>query len=241
MDNGFKFGDHSTDEFNMMVEKYPKQITAKRRRVTYIIPGRNGALHSDEGCFENYTQPYECYFHGEALAPEVAHRIKAWLSSGGGYMRLEDAYDPDYYRLATFAGPMDIENILNQYGRCTVNFDCAPQSFLKSGETPNVYEFAGIISNPTQFDALPLITVYGTAAGEVSVAGVTVEIKEIEDQITLDCDLQNAYRQVADSGMENCNSKIYAPVFPKLLPGNNGISFTGGITKVEIIPRWWTL
>ena len=29
--------------------------------------------------------------------------------------------------------------------------------------------------------------------------------------------------------------------FPKLVPGSNTISFSGGITSVEIIPRWWTI
>lgn len=241
MRNGFIFGDHSTVDFDMHVEKYPKQVTAKRKRTTISVAGRNGDLHIDEGAFENYMQPYECYFHGENVTPEMAHAIKAWLCSAGEYRRLEDAYDPSVFRLATFVGPMDIANVLNEYGRCTVNFDCAPQSFLKSGENTVSFASAGVLWNETQFTALPIITIHGTAAGTVTVGGVAVEIKAIADQITLDCETMNAYRQVADGAPENMNSCIYAPEFPALKPGGNTVSWTGGITGVDIIPRWWTL
>lgn len=241
MANGFTFAGRHSRDFALVVEKRPAQSGPVRKRTAINIPGRNGALHIDENAYENYLVPYECHFRAGSGTPDQAHQIKAWLQSPGGYQRLEDEYDPQYFRLAMFAGPLDVENLFNKYGKCTITFDCAPQSFLKSGEIPIAYESAGELYNPTMETALPVITVYGTGPGEVSVGGVTVEIKEIEDQITLDCDLQQAYRQVADSGPENYNGKIYAPQFPALKPGLNGISFTGGITKVEIIPRWWTL
>jgi phage-related protein len=42
--------------------------------------------------------------------------------------------------------------------------------------------------------------------------------------------------------MENRNSTITLNNgFPKLVPGENNISFSGGITSVEVIPKWWTL
>ena len=46
----------------------------------------------------------------------------------------------------------------------------------------------------------------------------------------------NAY-----SGLQNKNMDIEAPEFPALLPGENKIGFSGGIQKVEIVPRWWTI
>ena len=61
------------------------------------------------------------------------------------------------------------------------------------------------------------------------------------DQLTLDCELQTAYRQIGDSAPENMNSCIYAPSFPVLGKAVTKISWTGGVTKVDIIPRWWTI
>lgn len=241
MQDGFLFGEKSTREFDMHVEKIPALKGAIRKRTTVSVAGRNGDLHYVENAFQNYTQPYECYFHGNEPTPKQAHAVKGWLLGSGGYQRLEDPYDPEHFRLAAFAGPLDVENQLNKYGRCVVNFDCAPQSFLKSGEFPIDFQSAGTIDNPTDFTALPLIYVYGMGSGTVSVGNAMVTIHEIEDVLILDSDLQNAYRQVGEGAPENKNSCIYAPTFPELLPGSNGVTWTGDITHIEIIPRWWEL
>lgn len=241
MQNGFKFGDLSTSDFDMYAEKFPAQIGAQRKHSSVSVPGRNGDLHFLENAFSNYTQPYACYFHGDLPTPEQAHAVKAWLLGSGAYRRLEDVYDPNHFRLASFLGPIDIENILNKYGRCTVNFDCAPQSFLKSGEIAVEFSDAGILHNPTAFEALPLITVYGTDAGTVTIGEYTVTINAITDPIILDCDTQNAYSQPGEGALENQNGNIRTVPFPSLSPGDNVIAFTGGITNLEIIPRWWEL
>lgn len=239
--NGFWFAGRHTSEFNMYVEKRPAQRTAVRKRRTVSVSGRSGDLHYTEDAFENYQQPYECYFHGPKPMPAVAHAIKDWLHGNGSYQQLQDSYDPECYRMATFVGPMDIENTLNKYGRCTVVFDCAPQSFLHIGDQKVKFHEPGSLFNPTFRTALPIIKIYGNGPGTVVVGDIIVTIKELDDQITLDCEMQHAYRQVGDAAPENKNSTVRAIPFPKLGPGENIISWTGGITHIEIIPRWWTL
>ena len=242
MADGFTYGNRNTAEFHMHVEKIPAIRGAARRYSTFTVPGRNGSLHIDEGVYENYQQPYECYFHdGEKASPEVAHAIKAWLMSGTGYQKLIDTYDPTHYHMAYFAGPLDVDNRLNKYGKCTVTFDFNPQAYLMSGDEVTEFTEPGTISNPTAYEAQPLIHVYGSGSGEVSVNGTTVTTHAITDVITLDCEMQNAYRQVGDGAPENMNGSISAPKFPKLSPGDNGLQFTGDITRIEIIPRWWEL
>lgn len=240
-ESAFVFGSHSSRDFHLCVEKIPVIKMPARKMSRISVPGRNGDLHIDEGAFENYTQPYECYFHGPQAAPELAHAIKAWLASPGAYQRLEDTYDPAYFRRATYAGPMDISNILQRYGRCIINFDCAPQSFLKTGEQLLPFAAPGSLNNPTGFEAKPLIVVYGSGSGTVTIGDCTVTVREIRDQITLDCDLQHAYRQDGSALPENANRCIYAPTFPVLGAGESVVSWTGDITHLEIAPRWWTL
>ena len=242
MGNGFIFGDRSTADFHMKAERYPIQRTPYRKGETISVEGRNGDLHIWENAYANYIQPYECYFRepGKPM-PLLAHEVKAWLMARAGYHRLEDAYDPGHFRLASFAGPMDIENILNKYGRCTVEFDCCPQSFLTSGEQAITFEVPGILTNPTAFEALPLITVYGNGEGIVTIGSTVVQVYRVTEPIILDCDSQNAYSQPGEGAPVNCNNDILAIPFPSLLPGDNAISFSGDITKIEIIPRWWEL
>lgn len=54
--------------------------------------------------------------------------------------------------------------------------------------------------------------------------------------IYLDSETQNAYNDIG-----NQNRNINAPVFPTLPDGEIRIAFSGGIERVEIIPRWWEL
>lgn len=236
MDNGFIFGDRATWDFPIMkVEKYPSARSGIRKYQTYSVPGRNGDLHIDEGAFQNYTQPYECYYHTDRMTNETAHEVKAWLLGYAGYRRLIDAYDPTHYRLATVLDELEIQNILNAYGRFTVNFNCDPRSFLISGDYPQTFTAPGVLRNEG-FPALPVITVYGAGDGTLTVGSRTVQIFDLEENITLDCETENAYR-----GSQNLNSKISAPEFPTLLHGDNPISWSGGVERVEIIPRWWDL
>lgn len=88
--------------------------------------------------------------------------------------------------------------------------------------------------------ALPIIKVYGAGDGTVTVGDITVQLFGLEDTITLDCEMQNAYRENGGV-LENMNLHIYAPEFPNLPPGNCAVSWSGGVKRLEIIPRWWTV
>lgn len=239
MDDYFVFNGRSTREFCMAVESYPNQNAPKRRRTSITIPGRNGELHYDENTFENIDVSYSVWFRGALPTPEQAHAVKSWLLSAKGYQRLEDKYDPTHFRLASFSGPLSVSNILGRYGKCKITFDCDPRCFLKDGEFPVNFEFPGKIYNPTEFAAKPLLRVYGSAPGTVTVAGVTIDIQSITTGIELDCENEHAYA-LGDVG-QNLNDTIYAPQFPVLKPGENRVIFDGGITAVEVVPRWWEL
>lgn len=240
--SGFTFGNLDSCEYGLVITEAPPIVIAEREVERISVAGRSGDLLIDKGRYKNVTVPYKCAIipEGESIRDDAVFAV-ALLRTSACYQRLENTFQPDCFRIARVSEEISIESIMEQAGVFTVKFDCKPQRFLKTGEIPIVYESAGKLINPTTETALPQITVFGTEAGTVSIGGVTVEIKEIEDQIILDCDMQNAYRQVADSGPESQNSKIYAPEFPTLQPGINEISFTGGISKIEIIPRWWSL
>ncbi len=241
MDSGFIFGGRSTRNFGISVEKYPDQVGAARRIKTISVPGRNGMLHQDEGSYDDVPKAYSCYFRGEKPTPEQSHAVANWLLSPETYQRLEDFYDPSFYRMAIYTGTLDIENILNLYGRFTAKFRCMPQAFLKAGEQPISFSTPGKLCNPTGQPALPVITVYGESGGMLSVGSCVVEIKTLADFLTLDSELQDAYRLAPGGAPENKNDSIYAPAFPILGAGESVISWTGGIQSVKIIPRWWTL
>lgn len=228
----------TSEEFRVVVEHYPEYPIPERNVETVSVPGRNGDLHFDGGNYHNYAQRYEIYLSAVKQGlPSVAAAAAAWLLTPKGYQRLEDSYNPDVFRMAYFRGPVDLTNVINKFGRATIEFVCKPQRWLKSGEETVVMSSAGgMLNNPTAFDALPYIKVYGSGAGELSVGGVICTLNDIDEYIELDSDLQNAYK-----GLENKNNTVSIPEFPKLVSGANAVAWSGGITGVEIIPRWWTL
>jgi phage-related protein len=129
-----------------------------------------------------------------------------------------------------------IEQRLRTVAPFKLSFDCKPQRFLKSGEEKIVLTDRGYLNNPHGQAALPLITLYGSGSGGLSIGHRHVEIKSIDGILHLDSDMQNAYN---DKGDQNMN--INAPEFPVLENGINHVSFYGDIERVEITPRWWEL
>ena len=225
-----------SNEIDVVVERYPNQNGPERLLEIIQIPGRNGDLIIDSGVYNNYAQSYEVYFNASKnRTPKQSRMVREWLQTATGYQRLEDSYDPEFYRLAYFSGPAEIENIMNQYGRMTISFMCKPQRWRKDGETPLTLTVPQTIYNEL-FPALPLIKVNGTGAGKLYVGGYTVEILSLDEYVMLDSDTQNAYK-----GTLNKNSTISAPEFPALQSGDNVVDWDGNITSIEIIPRWWTV
>lgn len=200
------------------------------------IPGRNGDLIWETGSYENRSGNCDCY----CLQKEVSRAISVagrFLMSSKGYRRLETSDDPDHYWMARVENSPQIAMRMRTLAPFEISFDCKPQRFVKQGETPIELKGNLTLFNEYGFDALPEIRVFGSGEGILTVGSCIVRILEIENGMTIDSETKNAYN---DNG-DNLNSKIYATDFPVLVGGDNPIAFSGGITHIQIIPRWWEL
>lgn len=230
----FYFDGKSCRDFGIYVSGSGTYNAPELDVTTYEIPGKNGDLVISNGRYKNIIVPYPAFIRNDFR--HNAERARAWLLSPRGYRRLSDDYHPHEFRLARFAGPIDFDmRFMNRSGECTLNFDCKPQRFLTSGEEKRTFSASSSLWNDTLFDAKPLITVYGSGSGQITIGDTTVSFSDIADYVVLDCEIQDAYK-----GTLNKNSTMTGS-FPVLHPGNNIVSFSGGVTKIEIIPRWWTL
>ena len=199
------------------------------------IPGRNGNLIFETGSYENRVGTASCF----CLQEDVERAISSagrFLMGKNGYRRLETSNDPEHYWMARVVNSPQIAMRLRTLSPFDISFDCKPQRFVKAGENAVVFTANGSIFNQYGQIALPLITLYGQGAGTLTIGNCVVEVKELDEVLFLDSDTQNAYN---DNG--NQNMKINAPIFPTLRDGENKIGFSGGIERVEIVPRWWEL
>ena len=81
----------------------------------------------------------------------------------------------------------------------------------------------------------PIIKVYGTGKGNVYIGNQNIVISDIDEYVTIDTEMQDAFK-----GSKNKNNTVNTADVV-LQPGNNAISFDGGVTSVEIKPRWVTI
>ena len=230
----------------LIVERPPDYVAAEKDYEATHILGRNGDLLTDNNSYKNVTQPYDIAFGSlEKTHSEMAAAVSEWLHSASGYAPLEDSYDPDHFRMAYYQEEHTLTNILNQLGRATIKFVCMPQRFLKSGNKKIIFTKTGsILLNPTRFEAKPLITLYGNGEATLTVNDLLVNIKDVGSQITIDSDLGEVYNVAYNGDISSRNDQIVWPdathhVFPSFLEGQNTISFTGKIDRVEVTPRWY--
>ena len=142
---------------------------APNRDVEMItIPGRNGSFPLDHGRFENIevTYPAGVYADNEADFAEAISDFRNMLCSAKGYCRLEDEYNPDEYRMAIYKSGLEVEPAQLKAGEFDITFECKPQRYLKSGETPVTVGLSTSLTNPTRFESSPEVRVkgYGTVA-----------------------------------------------------------------------------
>lgn len=227
----------SSKDYSILVEHPPGyEYPEKDLEITHV-PGRNGDIVYDTGSYQNVDREYEIAVPAIRERYEVmANKISEWLHSARTYARLEDTYEPEYYRLAIYKESNTIECLLRGAGRATVLFNCKPQRFLKSGEEAVKINGRAYLLNPTGFESKPIIKMNVTAPTTLYVNGTTIQITEACSDLVINSDIQNCY-----AGTLNKNGIVKLSKFPVLGPGGNEISYVSGISDLEIIPNWWTL
>jgi phage-related protein len=215
----------------------PLTFTAATPNITTVsVPGRNGDLHIFDGSFSNVEGTAKCFALRKGEAKEAVSAISRWVLSTTGYRRLVTSDDPEIFREAVVTAGPETEIRMRTLAPFSIKFNCKPQRFFLSGENTETVTASGAkLWNPG-LTSQPKLTVYGSGAGTVTIGDTTVKISDIDGYVELDSETQNAYK-----GGENKNGTITALEFPTFAPGENEITFTGGVTKIDIIPRWWTL
>lgn len=233
MRNFFVFDGADSRDFGVYISGQGTFNSPARVYTSQPIPGRNGEIVVSANRLENVELTYPAYVYTDFR--RNLRKLRSFLLSRVGYCRLEDTYQPGEYRMALYRDALDVDaTARNDAGQFDVTFYCKPQRFLLSGEKAQVFTAAGSIYNPTMFAARPLIRVYGT--GEVGIGNGTITITAADGYTDLDCDVMEAYKGTVNKNQYVQLSSLDFPVLP---PGETGITLGAGITRVEIIPRWW--
>ena len=242
--NYFEYNGINSLDMGLRIESKNVFSTPKYEVKFQAIPGRDGDLILPNGRYPNVQLTYSVFIPAktkEKLAEKLA-AVKAWLFyEPDRYHELRDSYDTTGFRKAVINTQLDIEDQLNKIGVFTVSFSCLPFRYLEEGQsTVTISSSPFTLTNPTVFQAKPYIKVSGSGSGRLSISSsirqAPWDFTDIDGYIEIDSEQMNFYKAA-----EPRNDRVSGSGFPILYPGNSSIVFSGGITSVEIIPRWVTL
>ena len=210
-----------------------------RQYKTFTANGRNGTLLLDLKRYENIDHKYGVIFTPSdgvsALDKYKAFRDQLYALQG--YKTLHDSFNTsEHYSayVSTALGavlPRERDMV-----RANVVFSRKPERFLNSGDIITELTADGTITNPTSYDAKPLLRIYGT--GTVYIGSQAIVITAADVYTDIDCEAMICFKGTANKGT---SVRFSNNAYPVLVAGTNTVALGNGITKVEITPRWYTL
>lgn len=234
MKNYFAINGVSCVSKGIICKELPAVTLAAPRTTYQTLPGRDGSLtimerDAEDGIiYDDMQLSCLCYMADLSQLNAAA----AFLQTAG---HIAFPTRPGGHYIGRAINQIPIEQIMR--GRSqrefTVIFRVAP--FWYADNVATVHMTAdSTITNPGNVHSEPVIEVTGSGNGVLVAGGHTVNITGMSGKIVLDCALKLAY-----TGTTLANSKVSVDdQWPRLAPGINTISITGGITAVDIKPNW---
>ena len=218
------FKDIDSRELGLFMERCPEKISPKRRDETFTVPGRHGNLTTTDGAFDSYIRSAEFIVKDEKRLDEICAHFK-----GSGWLILSN--EPDRKFKARVANQIEFSHVIRHFKRFVVEFEVQPFGYDVFEQT--ITKTAPVsLFNIGNFEAEPIITLFGNGNITLYVNNKSIYLKEITDKIIIDSEMKNAYNNSV-----SLNYKMNGD-FPTLSLGENNISWIGNVTKLEIQPNW---
>lgn len=219
----------SYDDFDLVMEKYPSLPCTKADYDVMDIEGRDGSLT----VFKNYTDG-EIKIDFEIKDSDFInnHRsIIAWINDETADKTLVLSDDvSQYYRVKQIViSDIKHENTLRKF---TVTFKTDPFVYLVNGKVATTITNNSTITNEGTCISKPIFKIYGSGAATVTINSKSFNLSSIDGYVTIDSELNQVYRDNVNKG------KTMTGEFPVFFVGQNNVSWTGNITKIESTYNW---
>ena len=215
----------SYENFGVVINVKPPSVVPENNIEEYEIPGRDGNLTIDYKTKKSYILPLECTIMDKGRIEEV----KTWLMNTSSDLVFN--WDPDYKYQARIINKIDISQSLKTFGEFPLLFKVFPYKF-SIGDGLITLTSTGTIYNGTGNASLPIIKVFGTGAITLTINSKVVTLTNIIEYVTIDSEIMDCYKET------QLMNNYMTGEFPVLIVGTNTISWTGTVTKVEIVPNF---
>lgn len=221
-------------DLGVLVVKRPNIPTPEAKITQWNIAGRDGALFSNDGFYDDIIIYVELNFMTEKPEWNTRTRqIKEWLLNRRGNKRLLFSDDSSVFFKVKNVSIGEIQRTSDRIGVLTPMFTCEPYTYILAGQ--NQYDASAVERNP-YMTSHPIYQITGEGMCTLTVNGNEMAAN-VGQNLTIDTDLMIAYRQ--DGTLQNTAiTGDYEDLY--LLPGDNVITITSGF-DLKIIPNWRTL
>ena len=226
----FVFNNISSDNINgekIKVISLPS-IAKSKEKITHIaVDGRDGDLTEING-YDAETKTIKGDFYGNNI-----DFLYSWLD-GEGELILSNQIDR-FYEVRILS--VELEEYLKNRYEITIKYKQQPFGYLLLGKEAIQITEPTTIYNPGNHSSKPYIKIYGSGNITLSFNNTNVVLKDVSNFIEIDSKKGNCYVTDSNGVVTDTNDKMYSP-FPQLETGETNISWTGNVSKIEIIPRW---
>lgn len=218
--------DSSTIE-GLIICELPPITKPKMRAQETTIDGVDGSIIEELG-YESYDKSLKI---GLTYNFDVDKVIKYFTGEG----QVVFSNEPNKYYIAKIINQIDYERLL-RFKEATVKFRVQPFKY-KLNESAITLTESGTVTNVGLEYSKPIMKITGSGTVEVLVNGLatfTYTFPENETEVIIDSEKEDAY---LDTALKNRNM---TGEFPRLLDGENIISWSGNVTSIVVEPksRW---
>lgn len=206
------------------IETLPERVSPQQRYTTTEIAGRHGTLTETDGTYEPYTVSVECTVLNLDKIDAICAAYK-----GSGWLVSSDNLNRKYF--ARISNLFELSKPIKLWRRFLLQFEVQPFGYEVQSQIVELKN-GGVLINYGTYESQPTIAIYGSGDVTLNVNGQGVICKEISGKIVIDSEAQSAYN---DTTLLNQQMLGEFPVFSV---GENVISWTGNVTKMEIDPKW---
>ena len=225
MRNYIIFNDFNTSKY-ALIEELPI-VDKPEEDVEFIeIEGRHGYLTFRKGRYKPIEYTVDLVFKGKENRDIIKSKFQ-----GSGNLILSN--ESNRYYKAFVVGAIVFERQIRDVYICSITFRLQPFAYEVNQTGIMTFSKPYTLTNHTNTTAQPIIEVYGTGSGVLSINNTDIQIREIDECIILNFELKEAYGQDGSSK----NTQVLTD-YEELIVGENVISWSGGITDITIYPNW---
>ena len=206
----------------------PSIASAEKKYETIEVEGRDGNLTRFLGYDDlKFTLNFNILFQSDIK--QKLREIKGLLSVAKT-LAFDDS--PNFFYKIKRCQISDTETIIKQSGVFSVEFIAEPFEYESSSVLEYIKPSNLIIRNNTTYFSQPVFKIFGQGNIKLLINDDLIEIKQINEGIVIDSEMQEAYYN--DSNMNHQMSGS----FPTFEIGENRIRLEGNVNKIEILPQW---